>query len=86
MLRYGLPEYKIPKKVLDYEINTILRMGIAVRLSQKWGQDFTIEDLKRQGFDGVLLTVGAGVDELLEIPGATLPKVYAATSFSARHQ
>lgn len=84
MLRYGHPEYKIPKKVLDYEINTILRMGIAVRLSQKWGQDFTIEDLQGQGFDGILLTVGVGADEPLEIPGANLPTVYTATDFLRR--
>jgi len=81
MLRYGHPEYKIPKKVLDYEINTILRMGISVRLSQRWGEDFTLEDLKEQGFDATLMTIGAGVDEPLEVPGANLPKVLSATKF-----
>ena len=48
-LRYGFPEYKIPKDVLDYEINTILRMGISIRLSQQWGKDFTIQDLQGSG-------------------------------------
>ena len=81
MLRYGFAEYKIPKNVLDYEINTILRMGISVRLNQKWGEDFTIQELMDQGFDSVLLASGAGVDQPLEIPGAALAEVLPATRF-----
>jgi formate dehydrogenase major subunit len=81
MLRYGLPEYKIPNDVLDYEINTILRMGINVRLSQKWGKDYTIQDLKDQGFDSILISTGTPADETLDIPGCALPKVIPATKF-----
>ncbi|MFC1837779.1 FAD-dependent oxidoreductase, partial [Thermodesulfobacteriota bacterium] len=51
MLRYGFPEYKIPKDILDYEINAILQLGINVRLSQKWCIDYTLQDLKDSGFD-----------------------------------
>ncbi len=79
MLRYGLPRYKIPDKVLDYEINTILRMGISVRLSQRWGRDFTLQSLKDTGFEAILITVGAGVDEPLDIPGCGLSQVIPAT-------
>ena len=81
MLRYGFPEYKIPRNVLDYEISTILRMGISVRLNQKWGEDFTLQELKDQGFEAILLASGANVDQPLEIPGATLPAVIPATRF-----
>ncbi len=81
MLRYGLPEYKIPRDVLDYEINTILRLGINVRLNQKWGLDFTLQDLQDQNFDSTLLTVGCQVDEPLDIPGATLGGVMPASLF-----
>ncbi|MFP3983225.1 MAG: FAD-dependent oxidoreductase, partial [Desulfurivibrionaceae bacterium] len=81
MLRYGLPEYKIPRDVLDYELDTLLRLGISVRLSQRWGSDFTLQDLKEQGYDAILITVGAGKGKPLEIEGATHPRVWQATEF-----
>jgi len=78
MLRYGFPEYKIPKDVLDYEIATILRMGIAVRLNQRWGKDFTLQSLQDQGFDAILITIGSPVAERINIPGETNPGVMSA--------
>lgn len=81
MLRYGIPDYKIPRKVLDYEMNMILRMGISVKLSQKWGNDFTIQDLKDQGYNAVMIATGAGVDKPLDIPGGRLPQVMTAVKF-----
>lgn len=81
MLRYGLPEYKIPKNILDYETNAILRMGISVRLSQRWGVDYTLRDLQEQGYNAILLATGVWRDQPLEIPGATLPGVTYATTF-----
>jgi formate dehydrogenase major subunit len=81
MLRYGLPEYKIPKDVLDYEINAILKLGINVRLNQKWGVDYTLQDLKEQDFDAILIAIGSPDDKPLEIPGALLPGVITASKF-----
>ena len=81
MLRYGLPEYKIPRDVLDYEISNILRLGINVRLSQKWGVDYTLQDLKDRGFAAILIAIGSPDDKPLEIPGAFLPGVISASEF-----
>ncbi len=81
MLRYGFPEYKIPKDVLDYEISTILRMGISVKMNQRWGVDFNLQDLRDQGFAATLITIGAPVDEPLDIPGSSLPNVITAIKF-----
>jgi len=81
MLRYGFPEFKIPKNVLDYEINTLLQQGITVRTSQKWGLDYTLQDLKDQGFDAILIAIGNPVDKNLEIPGGELPGVMGSTEF-----
>lgn len=81
MLRYGFPEYKIPKDVLDYEISTILRTGISVKLNQRWGVDFNLQKLRDQGYDATLITIGAPVDEPLDIPGASLPNVVPALKF-----
>lgn len=83
-LRYGLLEYRIPKDVLNYEINTILRLGISVKLSQKWGKDFTIQSLKDQGFDAIFLGTGAGIDIPLEITGAVNPHTYSAVKYLRR--
>ena len=81
MLRYGFPEFKIPKAVLDYEINTLLQLGINVELGQKWGVDYTLQDLKDQGFDAILIAIGNPVDKPLEIPGESLPGVMGASEF-----
>ncbi|MDF1577539.1 MAG: FAD-dependent oxidoreductase, partial [Desulfobulbales bacterium] len=81
MLRYGLPEYKIPKDILDYEISTILRTGISVKLNQRWGVDFNLQNLRDQGYDATLITIGAPVHEPLEIPGSSLHNVLPAIKF-----
>lgn len=80
-LRYGFLEFRIPRDVLDYEINAILRLGISVKLSQKWGKDFTIESLKEQGFNAVFIASGAGVDIPLDIKGCVNPHVYSAMNY-----
>ncbi len=81
MLRYGIPEYKIPKNILDYEINTILRLGINIRLSQKWGVDYSLQDLQDQGFDAILISCGSAESKPLDIPGGALPGVIPASDF-----
>jgi len=81
MLRYGLPEYKIPKDVLDYEISTILRTGISVKLNQRWGTDFNLQGLRDQGYDATLISIGAPVSEPLDIPGSSLSNVISAIDF-----
>jgi formate dehydrogenase major subunit len=81
MLRYGFPEFKIPKTVLDYEINTLLQLGITVQTGQKWGVDYTLQDLKDAGFDAILIAIGNPVDKPLEIPGGDLSGVLGASEF-----
>ena len=80
-LRYGFPDYKIPKEIVDYEVNAILRMGINIRLSQKWGKDFTLQDLKDMGFDATFIGIGATVDIPFDVPCTDKENVYTATSF-----
>jgi len=80
-LRYGLPEYKIPKEVLNYEINTILKMGINIRLSQRWGTDFTLQELRDMGFDAIFIAIGAGIDQPMNVPCTDKDHVYSATRF-----
>ncbi len=55
MLRYGIPEYRLPKDVLDLEIAQILDLGPRLRTNVTLGKDFTVASLKEQGFDAVFL-------------------------------
>lgn len=59
MLRYGIPEYRLPRAVLDSEIKDILDLGIDFRPNQSLGQDFSLDQLKNDGFDAVFLSLGA---------------------------
>ncbi len=80
-LRYGLPEYRIPRKVLDYEIKTITDLGVSVACGQKWGRDFSLNDLKKKGFDAISLAVGALKGKTIDIDGIDLPFVHPAIDF-----
>ncbi len=68
MLRYGIPEYRLPKATLDREIGTILSLGVKVRTGFTIGVDCTLEDL-RKSFDAVYIAIGAHGDKKLGIPG-----------------
>ncbi|MFA6032858.1 MAG: FAD-dependent oxidoreductase, partial [Myxococcota bacterium] len=61
MLRYGIPEYRLPEKVLDKEINYLLAHGIEVKAGAKLGREFTLDSLKKEGFDATFLSIGSWV-------------------------
>jgi|GEM_PF-6737 len=76
MLRYGIPEYRLPRDVLDREIRFITTdIGIDVKTGKALGKDFTISSLKKEGFEAIFLAIGAldskkmGVDGEMETPG-----------------
>ena len=64
LLRAGLPENRLPRDVLDYEINGILEAGVQARMNRKLGQDFTIDSLLKEGCQAVLVVTG-GWDTLM---------------------
>lgn len=59
MLRYGIPEYRLPKKILDEEINWILNLGVESRTGVELGKDFSIRSLLNEGYDSIFIGVGA---------------------------
>jgi len=59
MLRYGIPEYRLPKDVLDLEVAQILGLGPKLHTNRTLGKDFTIASLRADGFDAVFLGIGA---------------------------
>ena len=68
MLRVGIPDYRLPPEVLDREIAYVLKAGIDVRTGQRLGRDFTLESLKAEGFNAVILAIGAHLGLQAGIP------------------
>lgn len=69
MLRVGIPDYRLPPGVLDKEIENILRLGIEVQTEKRLGTDFTLTDLREQGFKAVFLGIGAHRSLKLNVAG-----------------
>lgn len=69
MLRVGIPDYRLPPNILDKEINHILRLGVETRTRVRFGTDFTLHNLKEEGFSTVFLGFGAHQSMNLRIPG-----------------
>ncbi len=75
MLRLGVPEYRLPRALIQLEVNAILSLGVDLKTNARLGRDFTMGDLKRQGFSAVFLGVGAMRSRDLTIPGVELDGV-----------
>ena len=82
MLYLGIPEYRLPRDVVEAQVREILDSGdITLKLNHAAGRDFTISDLRRQGFDAVVVAVGAHRSRDLSIPGVDLDGVYKGIDF-----
>ncbi len=80
MLRYGIPQYRLPKEVLDKEIAIIEKSGVKLINNVKLGKDFTIESLKAEN-DAVIVAVGAWQSSSMRTPGEDLEGVYGGIDF-----
>lgn len=80
MLRYGIPNYRLPKNRLDEDIRSILKTGVEVKHGLKIGQDITIQELREQ-YDAVLITIGASTDKKLGLEGEDAEGVLSAVQF-----
>ena len=75
MLRLGVPEYRLPRALIQLEINAILSLGVELRTHQRLGTDFTLKGLREQGYAAVFLGVGAMRSRDLAVPGMDLDGV-----------
>ena len=80
MLRYGIPNYRLPKDRLEEDVNSILKTGVQVKYGLKIGQDITIQELRKQ-YDAVLITIGASTDKKLGPEGEEADGVLSAVQF-----
>jgi len=81
MIRYGIPEYRLPKEVLAWEIQGILDLGVEHKPNMMLGKDFDIGSLMAAGFDAVFLGIGAWKDYSLGVEGENLEGCYTGINF-----
>ncbi len=85
VLVYGIPEFRLPKEIVRYEIENLTKMGVEIRCNFVVGKSATVHELLDEwGFDAVFLGTGAGLPYFMGIPGENLIGVYSANEFLTR--
>ncbi|MFH0856128.1 MAG: NADPH-dependent glutamate synthase [Candidatus Omnitrophota bacterium] len=84
VLVYGIPEFRLPKKIVQNEVDYIKGLGVDIRIDTLIGNTFSLEDLRQEGFKAIFLATGAGLPQFLGIEGENLPGVYSANEFLTR--
>ncbi|MBN1389442.1 MAG: NADPH-dependent glutamate synthase [Candidatus Thermoplasmatota archaeon] len=85
VLTYGIPEFRLPKKIVEAEVENLLKQGVRLDLDSVVGRVRTVDELmKEDGFDAVFIGVGAGLPTFLNIPGENLNNVYSANEYLTR--
>jgi NADPH-dependent glutamate synthase beta subunit-like oxidoreductase len=81
MLRFGVPQFRLPNYVLDYDVGRIMDSGVEVVLNKPLGLEMTIEDLKNSGFEAIFIATGQYKPRTLHLEGEDLPNVFVAINF-----
>ncbi len=84
VLIYGIPEFRLPKVIVDCEVDNLRRLGVRIVCNVAIGKSKTIEDLFREGYDAVFVGTGAGLPIFKKIPGENLLGVYSANEYLTR--
>lgn len=84
VLVYGIPEFRLPKKIVQRECDYIRKLGANIQVSYVVGKARTIDQLLQNGFDAVFIGTGAGLPYFMNIPGENLNGVYSANEFLTR--
>jgi glutamate synthase (NADPH/NADH) small chain len=85
VLRYGIPEFRLPKDVLDWEIEQLKKLGVEIRCNVIIGKTITMDQLMGEmGYSAVFIGTGAGLPTFMGIPGENLNGVYSANEFLTR--
>jgi glutamate synthase (NADPH/NADH) small chain len=84
VLMYGIPEFRLPKVVVQGEVGYVKSLGVEIKLNHVIGKIATVDELLEDGFDAVFLAPGAGAPMFLDIPGENLSGIYSANEFLTR--
>ena len=85
MLSWGIPEYRLPKNILNSEIEAIKQLGVEIKTNTRIGKDLTIDDLFTKGFKSVFIAAGAPVNLKLGIPGENVEGVIDPIEFLKKY-
>ncbi len=81
MLRFGVPQFRLPNYVLDYDVNMIKNSGVEIVLNKPLGPEMTLDDLKNDGFEAIFIATGQYKPRTLHLEGEELPNVHVAITF-----
>ncbi|MBN2564957.1 MAG: NADPH-dependent glutamate synthase [Candidatus Eisenbacteria bacterium] len=84
VLVYGIPEFRLPKSIVQSECDYVMKLGVEFRTSHVVGQLGTLDSLLQDGYDAIFVATGAGLPYFLGIPGENLNGVYSANEFLTR--
>ncbi len=84
VLVYGIPEFRLPKAIVQLEIDTLVQLGVQIETNMVIGKVLSIDELFEQGFEAVFIGSGAGLPMFMKIPGENLNGVYSANEFLTR--
>ena len=84
VLTYGIPEFRLPKKIVKEEIEFLNKLGVKFNLDFPIGRSETISDLFKDGYSAVFIGTGAGAPQFMHIPGENLGGVYSANEYLTR--
>ena len=84
VLMYGIPQFRLPKEIVQTEISNLKKMGVEILTNQVVGKITSVDELMENGYDAVFIGTGAGLPYFMNIPGENLNGVYSANEFLTR--
>ena len=84
VLKYGIPEFRLPKEIVDVEINNLGKMGVTFVKDCIVGKTISIEDLQKEGYQGIFVASGAGLPNFMNIPGENCINIMSSNEYLTR--
>ncbi len=84
VLVYGIPEFRLPKAIVQKEVENLQKQGVEINTNIVIGKTLTVDELLEEGFEAVFIGSGAGLPRFMDIPGESLKGVYSANEFLTR--
>jgi len=84
VLVYGIPEFRLPKTIVEKEVNGLKALGVKIETNVVIGKTLTVDDLFEMGFEAIFIGSGAGLPSFMNIPGESLKGVYSANEYLTR--
>lgn len=84
VLMYGIPQFRLPKEIVQFEVNSLKRLGVTIHTDYVIGKSETVDQLMNEGFDAVFIATGAGLPVFLGIPNENAIGVFSANEFLTR--